>query len=116
MAANSNNLAWLYATSRDAAYRRPARALRYAEEAVTIMTGLIESGALKGDDPRVRGTLASYLDTYAAAHYAAGDNAEAFRLGRMAVGMCPAGDPSFGEIMRSFEKYRRALEHGDSYI
>jgi TPR repeat protein len=87
-----NNLAWLYATSQDPKLRQPTKAVDYAYRAVQLS---------KEKEPL-------YLDTLAAAYFAAGRQADAIASERKAMALVPS-DPSFKE---HFEKYS-SVKPGD---
>lgn len=92
-ASTQNNLAWLLATARDAACRKPAEALDLAERA-SRSTG---SGN------------ASVLDTLAAAHAATGNRAKAVENARKALALASkSGDTKLIAAIRTrLDTYRR---------
>jgi tetratricopeptide (TPR) repeat protein len=110
-----NNLAWLYATSTDAEFRRPGTALRYAEKAVAITNRIIDEGGLN-EKKRAVYTLPTYLDTLAMAHYATGDINAALEHSNRALEMCPPGHPSYEEIAGNNDRFVEAVRYGDAHI
>ncbi len=83
-----NNLAWLLATSEDAQFRDPPKALEHARRAVGLSDGKV----------------AAFVDTLAEAHYVNGNFEEAVRVQTKALELEPE-NPEFHEHM---ERYRKA--------
>jgi tetratricopeptide (TPR) repeat protein len=75
-----NNLAWLLATSKQSAFRRPDRAVSLAEKALA----LVDAGQV--DNSRKAGVL----DTLAAAYAATGDFPRAIKTQQYALELMPA--------------------------
>ncbi len=88
-----NNLAWLYATSEDPAYRNPQKALELARKAA----GLSRS-------PHI-------LDTLAEAHYINGEIGEAVAAARAAFRMADKNRGYYGEQLEKFRKARTGGEN-----
>ena len=82
-----NNLAWLYATSKDPALRRPERALALARRAAAL-------------DPAPH-----VLDTLAESYYVNGHFAEAMAAGRQALEAAGPADRAYFEAQ--LEKFRK---------
>ncbi len=117
-ASSSNNLAWLYATSSDSDFRRPALALSYAEEAVSITRQMMKAASTEKELVIFRYYLAIYTDTLAAAYFAAGDTDEALRQSERALELFPSEHnfPGIEDLIETYEKHRRAVLRGDTYI
>jgi len=107
-----NNIAWLYATSVDARFFRPYKALYYAKMAVS----LTETGVNEESGPRMRERFANYLDTLAAAYSAVGDHYSAVYYAERAVAICPPQALSYGELVKNLYKYHAALRHHEITI
>ena len=82
-----NNLAWLYATAKDARYRNPAKALEYGRKAA----------ALSGEK------IPEMLDTLALAYFLNGKFAEAVEAEKKALQLRP-GDASFQEALARYQR------------
>jgi len=116
MANNYNDLAWLYAVSKDEAYRRPMDALFYSGQAVSITRDQINAGVFSENPPVAFALLGMYIDTLAAAYYALGDNEAALYYSEMALELYPSEVPSVKELRNNHRKYKRAVKEGDSQI
>ncbi len=92
---HKNNLAYLLASSRDAAVRDPEKALRLAKEVVGSTVIL--------PDGRRPSRVAAYLDTLAEAYFASGNAAQALVVQRTAL--CLAHSHGLHEYLRHFDKY-----------
>ena len=90
-----NNLAWLYATCPDPAFRHPAEALKLAEDAAAL------SGV-----PHI-------LDTLAESYFVNGMMEEAAETERKALAMKPDDPGHYREQLRKFENALRSGPPGD---
>jgi membrane associated rhomboid family serine protease len=88
-----NNVAWVYATSRNPAIRNPAAALEYARKAVS----------LGKDRPN-----ANHLDTLAEAYYVNGEYEDAVKTEQQAIAVASAD--SKVNFQSSLRKYQLAMK------
>jgi superkiller protein 3 len=85
-----NDLAWLYATATDPAFRDPEAALRYAKTAIEL------SG----------GKRAAFFDTLAEAYFVNGRYAEAVQTEKQALAL----DPDNDDFKKSLQRFQKALQ------
>jgi tetratricopeptide (TPR) repeat protein len=82
-----NNLAWLFATSKDSRFKNPAKALEYAQKAVSLSES----------------KNAEFVDTLAEAYFVNGDNDKAIETEERALALIP-DNASFKENLAKYQQ------------
>lgn len=113
-ASHFNNLAWMYATSKDEGYFKPYKALYYAGRAVSIVRAQFSAG--QQPTAAFRETAASYIDTLAASYFGTGDNITAVYYSEIAVTMCPRKSSVYVELVKNLIKFRKAMRRNEMPI